>query len=495
MLVDNSVSFDSRVQKQAKSAAEAGWEVFLLGKALKRGDVAEWDIGDAHVRLVWVPTPMHQRRHEFRRALLRSPLAYRPGRMAAYRKQQVKAWKGDIRFRQAALATRTGLSAHLLRLWLAMLLFVAKVVGRWVAMRSRYADKLRNHRKAMDGPTDKLSTKFWRLLMGPHAWRRLDPSMWDLEVAYGPVIDELKPDLIHANDFRMLAVGARAATRSKATGRDAKLVWDAHEYLPGIKPWVSHPRWHPAQILLEREFAPYADSVITVTHELADLLVEEHGLKTIPDVVFNAPIVSDDPGSSHVIDIRTACGITTDAPLFVYSGAAAPQRGLDLMIDSLPMLEGVHVALVVLNAQAPYIVGLADRATELGVRDRLHLVPYVGVDDIVPFLVTADVGVIPVHHWPNHEISLGTKFFEYSHARLPILVSDVKAMADMVIKTGQGEVFVAEDLDDYVRASKELIADKARYVKAYETPGLLDAWTWDVQAAELERIYARLLDT
>ena len=60
--------------------------------------------------------------------------------------------------------------------------------------------------------------------------------------------------------------------------------------------------------------------------------------------------------------------------------------------------------------------------------------------------------MIPIQHWPNHEIALITKFFEYSHARLPLVVSDVRTMAETVRETGQGEVFEAEDVADFVRA-------------------------------------------
>ena len=77
--------------------------------------------------------------------------------------------------------------------------------------------------------------------------------------------------------------------RARAKGRDPKLVWDAHEFLPGIKPWNTDPRWHLAQMAHEREYAPYADAVITVSDALADLLVTEHGLKARPTVVMNAP--------------------------------------------------------------------------------------------------------------------------------------------------------------------------------------------------------------
>ena len=50
-------------------------------------------------------------------------------------------------------------------------------------------------------------------------------------------------------------------------------------------------------------------------------------------------------------DLRELCGIGPDVPLLVYSGAAAPQRGLDIMVEALPQLPGVHVAFVVTDGQ------------------------------------------------------------------------------------------------------------------------------------------------
>ena len=160
--------------------------------------------------------------------------------------------------------------------------------------------------------------------MGDRSWRRLEPGLWEWELAYGPVIDQLKPDIIHANDFRMLGVAARAVLRARAKGRDIKLVWDAHEFLPGIKPWSSSPRWHLAHMAHEREYAPCADAVITVSDTLADLLVAEHGLATRPTVVLNAPEVRQAATNGSGPSVRAACGLASEIPLLVYSGAAAP---------------------------------------------------------------------------------------------------------------------------------------------------------------------------
>jgi glycosyltransferase involved in cell wall biosynthesis len=123
----------------------------------------------------------------------------------------------------------------------------------------------------------------------------------------------------------------------------------------------------------------------------------------------------------------------------------------------------------------------------------VHVLPYVPVDSICRYLSSADVGVHPTLHHMNHEISLPTKFFEYSQARLPLVVSDVQTLAEQTRATGQGEVFLAGDTQDYVRAVKSVLDDVGRYRSAYDKPGLLDAWTWDKQAGNLDRVYGELV--
>ncbi|WBB82552.1 glycosyltransferase family 4 protein [Micromonospora sp. WMMD882] len=340
-------------------------------------------------------------------------------------------------------------------------------------------------------PVERAYTRFWSVAMRERAWRRLEPSLWQYERAYGPVVDALAPDLIHAHDFRMLGVGARAKLRAAERGRPVRLLWDAHEFLPGIKPWRDNVRWLPAHRAHEREYAPYADAVVTVSDELARLLQAEHGLTERPAVALNAPDLPE--AVAEPVPLRTRCGLGPRTPLLVYSGAAAPQRGLGVLVEALPELPDAHLAFVVNRPEGDYVRGLVARAGELGVADRLHVGGYVAADQVVPFLAGADVGVIPIEHWPNHEIALITKFFEYSHARLPIVVSDVRTMAATVRATGQGEVFRAGDVADLVRAVRAVLADPGRHRAAYDRPGLLAGWSWPAQAEVYDRLYARLL--
>ncbi|MFD4692962.1 glycosyltransferase family 4 protein [Streptomyces sp. NBC_00683] len=501
MLVDNKVEGDSRVQKAAESMAAAGWDVTLLG-LVRSGNGRSWKLGDADVRLLPLKTPLAKRHAERHRSLLRRPLAYPPGPLAAYRRQWAKAWRADVATRRAALkvapqAVGTPGFRRTEQARLKVAGPVSKVMQRWIELRSRQSTEAQKAGRRLQGPLDRAFTAAWKRAKGNRAWRRLEPALWDYELTYGKEIDALKPDLIHANDFRMLGVGARAAVRARAAGRKVKLVWDAHEFLPGVRPWEDNAHWIPGNTAHESEFAPYADAVVTVSEGLGDLLRERHSLAEQPTVVLNAPDRPverlDEDDADPVPDLRELCGIGPDVPLVVYSGSPGPQRGLGDLVEALPHLDGVHMAFVVPSPAAGYIKGLLARAEELGAGDRLHAVPYVPHWQVVKFLSAADAGCIPIHHWPNHEIALITKFFEYSHARLPLVVSDVKTMSEVTRSTGQGEVCTAEDVPDLVRAIKQVLADPERYRAAYDKPGLLDTWTWEAQAEVLDGLYTNLL--
>ena len=491
MIADNGIMGDSRVQKQAASAAEAGWDVVLFGRSRDpKATHLRWRIGKARVRLLPFYPHAINRLHQYRSPRWRHPLAYRTPGIARYRRVTTTAREAMLRARVGQAKTSTSLWGRANRFRLRVMRKLAERELQWIGYRTDLITTVNKRRRELSGPLDRLATWFLTTFGGRAAWAHLDPELLAFENTYGPAIDRLWPDIIHANDFRMLGVAVRSAQRMRAHGHQVKVVWDAHEFLPGIKPWSSNPRWHVAQIRHERQYAPYADAVLTVTQPLAELLQAEHGLETPPTVVLNAPYARG--AESDIVDIRTRCGLADDVPLMVYSGAAAPQRGLDIMVETLPELPGVHVALVVAAPPNSYVESLGARADELGVRDRLHVLPYVPVNDIVPFLRTATIGVIPALHTVNHHLSLGTKFFEYSHAGLPILVSDLKTMAQMVRATGQGEVFLAEDRADYVRAARALLADLDRYRGAYQDEEMLDAWSWEGQAAVLDRVYSSL---
>jgi glycosyltransferase involved in cell wall biosynthesis len=338
---------------------------------------------------------------------------------------------------------------------------------------------------------DDVRARFWRRVSPSLAWQRLEPRLLDYERAYRPVIEELRPDLLHAHDYRMIGVGVRAAERLRSRGADVRVLYDSHEFLPG----VGGPslRWEIAHQTYEADHIRRCDAVVAVSDEMAARIRDHHHLPVTPTVVMNAPPMASGAGGGGSGDVRTNLGLADDVPILVYLGVSAAKRGLATAVRGLPRLPGAHLALV--TTRNAYVDGLEKLAAELGVADRLHVLPYVPVDDVVPFVATASAGLQSMVHVENYDVTIATKFFDYAQARLPIVQSDVRAMAALVRSIGCGEVFVAEDVDSFTAATARVLADPGRYRAAYERPGLLEAWTWEAQAGVLAELYRRLRAT
>ena len=299
-----------------------------------------------------------------------------------------------------------------------------------------------------------------------------------------PVAQEFAPDVVHAHDYTALSIAGAIVEELRAEGKKVELVYDAHEYVPGV-PHLTEPmvKMYSAE---ERKFSAIAASVLSVSEGMSDLLIPHLNLSVRPEIVANDPLVAGAMPATR--NLRQDCGIGRDVPLMVYSGAVAPQRGVQTAAEALRQLPDVHLV-VIANPTNATVIEL--RETYADVADRFHVQPYVPNSELVSYLSSATVGLIPIIHRLNHEISLITKFGEYMQARLPILVSDVKTMAAEVRKLGNGEVFIAEDVADFVVAARKILENPDKYASVY-TPAMLNERSWERQAEGLLAIYNRI---
>jgi glycogen synthase len=303
--------------------------------------------------------------------------------------------------------------------------------------------------------------------------------------AITPVALEFKPAIVHAHDYTALPIAGEIVAALKKSGVNSALIYDAHEYVPG----VAHLKAPLMRAYTEHEikYTAQSASVLSVSQGMSELLIPHLKMgDRKPEIVANDPLIEGQQPSKR--NLRSDCGISEEVPLIVYSGAVAPQRGIGTVIEGLRTMPEVHFALIA-NPESASVKEFIGQAAD--VSDRFHVLPYVPNAELVSYLSTADVGLIPIHHKLNHEISLITKFGEYMQARLPIVVSDVRTMAAEVRRLGNGEVFEALNTEDFLRAVRVVLADKARYQAAY-TDDVLNARSWERQAENLLAIYNRV---
>jgi glycosyltransferase involved in cell wall biosynthesis len=502
MLVGNFIDGDSRVQKEARSAAAAGWQTFLVGRS-PSGQREEYPLDGATViRVAEVMTATRYRSSHPRRGLS-GVIAYRSREVSRmkHRRQRMRQDNSAIerqRLEQRLAAGSTNaLIAAALRLDHAVRTATTRSRGYWVAARKQAFD--RNVERSKAEPNSRLRLLLTRVGGGSLAWDA-QPRLVDFEDSFGPVIDALAPDLIHANDADTLGIAARAVLRARAKGRAVRLVYDAHEFFPGE---VRHgdASWHVVMAGEERRYLPLVDGISAAADGIATAMAECYHLSTVPTVVNNMPerstlagvaeVIADTDGLAQNSGVRGDLKLSPDTPLIVHAGMVAPVRGLTTIVRALaaPELSHTHFAMLVGSRQG-HVAELVQLAESLGCGDRLHLLDYVPVQALTAYLATATLGVEPFLHTPHQELTVTTKFWSYLNAQLPIVVSDVKAMSDIVREMGNGEVFAAGDVDSAVKALRNVIGDRRQYTRAYE-PNRSDParFTWEAQAEKLVALY------
>ena len=461
VIVANGITGDSRVQKTAIAAARAGWDVTLLGTGGRSGRRIESAMGG--IRVIRLPMfwefAKRSKGHRVRRIVTQTGIRNREG-LAGVRAAH-NAW---LR-RSTARMGRLGNGGPL---------------GQTLGAVVRVRQGVHSFRVRAFG---------WEEFHGRRRptgnWRVDHPQLVDLDLVFGPVIEELRPALIHANDITMIHAAALSVARMRGRGEKVAWLYDAHEYVPGIDSWK--PREARAYRAVEKEFIGQADAVVTVSPEIADLLRRDYRLPRTPLVVRNTPIREAVGRTEPRPSVRANCGLPADVPLLVYSGWLAPERGLGTAVTALPDLPGVHLAIVSGRSTREREL-LLERAEALGVRDRVHVVPYVPQYAVPDYLSTADLGLICSQRTLNYEISLPTKLAEYLHAGVPVVASDVKTLGAFVREHDVGEVFTPDDPVTFASAVRQALARRSA-LSGNITEPILDELSWEHQIRGLLQLY------
>ncbi len=494
LIVGNPVQHDARVRKTALSAASLGLRVTVV--ALTAGEQQfEEEMGPVHVVNVPAEYLLRDRANDLRRLRRRVLFPFGYGTLLAARAEARRRRVADLDLmveagRQTSLPQSPGEPATTWARAQRRLVKNSNRVRRKVMVARTKIGRFYTGRRF---PLNDARAARWYAHRPMGSWRRLLPEYLDLEIAFGPVLDELDPDLIHANDVNMIGIASNAVDRARLRGRDIRWLYDAHEYVPGMS------RYHADRIAgmadHEREYIGRADAVLTVSEPIADAIQQRTGLAERPVVVLNTASgyrPADRPRPS----VRATVGLSDDLPLLVYSGNIDPDRGVTTLVESLAHLPADVHAVIVTNAPRDnrYVRTLLETAQGQGTADRLHFAPYVPGDQIIDYLSSGTVGVHGLNHVPNHEMALPNKLFDYLHAGLPMVVSDVKAMAALIRQLGVGEVYSAGDPASLAAAVRAVLTDPDRYRAAITSdPEVLRRFSWERQEEILRAVYGRLL--
>lgn len=236
---------------------------------------------------------------------------------------------------------------------------------------------------------------------------------------------------------------------------------------------------------------PKCDLVVTLSQEIRDELVNDYGVSE--EKIFILPLGVDLNLFSPKQKARPS--VQETGLRLVYSGAIAPQRGLDTVIQSLSLLrDRVPVKFIVLGrGPEEEVKRLRRLAQELGVDELIEWKGFVPHEQVPEILNTCHVGLSPLPRLRAYEVSSPAKVVEYLAMGLPVVATDIRAHRKVIRHEENGLLVPPDDPKALAQAlarlydDQELLSRMASGARESAKP-----YNWDTLLEGLERRIRKL---
>jgi len=229
-----------------------------------------------------------------------------------------------------------------------------------------------------------------------------------------------RTDIMVANDLDTL-LPAFLIARMKGK----ELVYDSHEYFTEAEGLTNRPLPKKIWLAVEGFIFPKLNHVITVNETIAGIY---RALYHVPvHVVRNVPMLRPEKVKAS----RSELGLPSNKRIILLQGAYIdPDRGGMELAQSMEFVDG---ALLLIIGSGRDLENIKRVVTERKLNDRVKFIAKLPFMELQRYTAIADVGVSldkPVHL--NYAYSLPNKLFDYIHAGLPVLVSDLPELRRVV---------------------------------------------------------------
>ncbi|MGB3525099.1 MAG: glycosyltransferase [Flavobacteriales bacterium] len=238
--------------------------------------------------------------------------------------------------------------------------------------------------------------------------------------------------------------------------RGKKLVYDTHEFYTEVPELVDRPKVRAVWLAIERRIFPKLPTVITVNGSIAAAYAERYGnsvhvVRNIPPARDLGPLLS-----------REALGLPLGKRILVMQGAGINvQRGAEEAV--LAMRELPECLLLIIGGGDAWPV-LEKLVHQHDLQDRVRLLGKMPYERMMAYTRNADLGLtLDKDTNLNYRFSLPNKLFDYLHAGIPVLATDLPEVAGIVREFDCGVVLARAEPGTIARAVQELIMDQDRF--------------------------------
>lgn len=213
--------------------------------------------------------------------------------------------------------------------------------------------------------------------------------------------------------------------------QNKKLVFDSHELFSEIPELVNKQQVKKVWLLLEKTIIPKLQTVITVSDSIKKHYQNLYGISAI--VIRNIPEIKTISQKNFEIDAE-------GKKVILYQGSVNIGRGLELMIDTMALLDEY---LFIVIGDGDIIAQLKEKVSNLSLHDKVKFIGKKTPNELKKLTPNATIGMsLEEDLGLNYRYALPNKIFDYLHAHVPVIVSDLPEMRSLIKKHPIGEILI-----------------------------------------------------
>ena len=300
---------------------------------------------------------------------------------------------------------------------------------------------------------------------------------------------KIKPQILHCHEPDSLFVSYLLKRKIKRI----RVIYDCHEFHPDTFtqyfPYLFRLFFKSFLARIENSIVSKIDGVITVNKLLVDRFQKYNNR-----VLFlpNYPRIDLFKSSScrRVV-------MSSDQVKLIYAGALSVDRGMLLMLDVIKRLDSnINAKLVIMGKFASSDTEKLFNET-LKTNSLHNKVTYKGdlpYEETVQNLLDADIGLFLVCDKERYFWGEPVKYFEYSAAGLPVIITDLPAKRKLIKKNKNGLLVSPYSVDEAIRAIKHLINNPhdARRMSENGKNNIFREYSWESKEQELIDFYSQM---
>ena len=236
--------------------------------------------------------------------------------------------------------------------------------------------------------------------------------------------------------------------------RKCRLIYDSHEYYIGVPELVSRPKIQKFWRNIERRTLPKADVMYTVNESIAAIYREEYNREVL--VVRN---ISDFKGIPE-IKTHAELGLPEGKHIVIIQGAGINiDRGAEELMEAIQLVEN---AILIFVGDGDVVPILKAKVAKESLEEKVIFFGKRPYDELMNYTILSDIGIsMDKDTNVNYRFSLPNKIFDYIHAGIPVLVSDLTEIKRVVEQYDVGLVCPSHDPQEIANYLNQILTNPA----------------------------------